>query len=519
MGLSDIVSNVTIEPAYFVYFLAITMASSGTGFLYPVKVCLEEFGGYPWYTDALAMVKTENYPDGIPFRRDVEQRIVCLNLEDNSYLDIVQQVRNSSQNPLIDEVQKRVSLISSTALFIQFLPAALSTIIMLNAADVIGRKKLFILPLVGYLIYNLSFLLNWYIAGSAWWMIFEAAHEFLGGRHVMTIAGVLYITDITQVENRTKRLNILGLIGLFGSGVGTFMAGFILDAKNQIGSPGLDPTIETEEFVYNGFLSLYLIASILTLGCILYIIFFVKESKEKGENKASMLQIFSTKGIRKSLTCVLKKRPDGSKGPILILCVSYFLMAVYYAGIFLGGSLWLYFQKLSWEYSEFTAFLGVNSGTILIGCLTLVPILIIKFKMADMTLAILATLCIIVSGIFMLFTPYDNHWLPYIGSIFHLLSGIVSTSIKSTMTKIVKPDEITHVLAFLGMTLPFSIFGPPMINLIYGASLSFKACEDVGSDSKDWCSGTFIIVGLGFLLINIILFSYVRRYCQRKQAS
>ena len=122
------------------------MASSGTGFLYLVKVCLEEFGGYPWYEDALAMVKTENYPNGIPFRRDVEQRIVCLNLEDNSYLDIVQQVRNSSENPLIDQVQKRVSLISSIALYIQFLPAALSTLIMLNAADLIGRKKLFILP-------------------------------------------------------------------------------------------------------------------------------------------------------------------------------------------------------------------------------------------------------------------------------------------------------------------------------------------------------------------------------------
>ena len=35
-----------------------------------------------------------------------------------------------------------------------------------------------------------------------WWMIFEAIHEFLGGRHVITVVAVLYITDITSVESR-----------------------------------------------------------------------------------------------------------------------------------------------------------------------------------------------------------------------------------------------------------------------------------------------------------------------------
>ena len=50
--------------------------------------------------------------------------------------------------------------------------------------------------------------------------------------------------------------------------------------------------------------------------------------------------------------------------------------------------------------------------------------------MADMTLAILETLSSIVNDIFMLVTPYDNHRMPFIVTIFQLLSGIVSTSIK-----------------------------------------------------------------------------------------
>ena len=51
---------------------------------------------------------------------------------------------------------------------IQVIPAALSTLIMVNAADLIGRKRLFIFPLFGYIVYNVSFLCNWFLNGSSW---------------------------------------------------------------------------------------------------------------------------------------------------------------------------------------------------------------------------------------------------------------------------------------------------------------------------------------------------------------
>ena len=51
---------------------------------------------------------------------------------------------------------------------IQVIPAALSTLIMVNAADLVGRKRLFIFPLFGYIVYNVSFLCNWFLKGSSW---------------------------------------------------------------------------------------------------------------------------------------------------------------------------------------------------------------------------------------------------------------------------------------------------------------------------------------------------------------
>ena len=40
-------------------------------------------------------------------------------------------------------------------------------------------------------------------------MLFEAIHEFLGGRHVITVVAVLYITDITSIESRSAGMVIM----------------------------------------------------------------------------------------------------------------------------------------------------------------------------------------------------------------------------------------------------------------------------------------------------------------------
>ena len=61
-------------------------------------------------------------------------------------------------------MQRRVSLIAAVELFIEFLPAALSTLVLVTAADRLGRKPLLTIPILGYLAYNLTFLVNWSVS-------------------------------------------------------------------------------------------------------------------------------------------------------------------------------------------------------------------------------------------------------------------------------------------------------------------------------------------------------------------
>ena len=62
--------------------------------------------------------------------------------------------------------------------YFQVIPAAISTLIMVNAADLIGRKRLFIFPLFGYIVYNVSFLCNWFLTGSSWWVLTKPLVDF-----------------------------------------------------------------------------------------------------------------------------------------------------------------------------------------------------------------------------------------------------------------------------------------------------------------------------------------------------
>merc|ERR1719186_2387016 len=101
---------------------------------------------------------------------------------------------------------------------------------MANAADYIGRKTLMLLPLIGFIFYNVSFMLNWSLtSASPMWMLIEALHEILGGRPVINVATTLYISDITDHSSRTLRLNYIGLIELFCSAVGALATSSILN--------------------------------------------------------------------------------------------------------------------------------------------------------------------------------------------------------------------------------------------------------------------------------------------------
>jgi len=492
----EVLAAVTIEPYLMLYFFSITLASTASAILYPVKVCLNDYKNYFEYYPYSLM--------GLPYNKSLHKE-VCFHLEDNQLIQGIEASMNQSisSNQLLDDVQSRAAFISAMALCLQIVPAALATLIMMNIADIVGRKILFMIPICGYFVYNASFMVNWALEDmSSWFLVLEFLHEFLGGRHVITALAILYISDITPLESRTFRLNIVALIELSFSAIGTGIAGFILEANNIMGDPG-------EGKDYNGFYSVYGIATCLQIISIMYMMFMVKETVV--ETKAmSLKQAFSLTQVKETFGVTFRQRKDGSRVAIVTVVLSYLLVAMNYGGTWLSNCMYFYLQKMGWDVSQYTLFVSLNGIMVLIGCLTIINFLIGYVKIDDLTLGMIGQFAVIFGYLILLSTPYGNHWVPFIAMLANLFSGGVGTACKSYLCKLVPVEELSSVLAIFGMTLPLAALGPPLYNMIYKASIDSELCKNVEQGSKDWCTTTFLMFGVCVVATTFIIFSVLK---------
>ena len=113
--------RVTVEPMVFFFFLALAMTGSAAQLMYIAKVCHHL-----------------NYTSE-----------VCANLE-------------KPENQLErTDVQDQVSKLQTISTVIGFLPASLSTLLLCNAADIIGRKSVMMVSIFGFTLHSLNFIINW----------------------------------------------------------------------------------------------------------------------------------------------------------------------------------------------------------------------------------------------------------------------------------------------------------------------------------------------------------------------
>ena len=192
--------RITVEPMVFIFFLALSMTGSAGQLMYIAKVC-----------------------NHLNYTKDI-----CANLE-------------KPENQLErTDVQDEVSKLQTISTVIGFLPASLSTLLLCNAADIIGRKPVMLISVLGYSLHSLNFLINWVFRnGSAYYLLFENIHALFGGETSITIGYVLYISDITSIHNRTFRLTVVGVLNLIGKGVGVYASGLFMNLIGFYGTFGI----------------------------------------------------------------------------------------------------------------------------------------------------------------------------------------------------------------------------------------------------------------------------------------
>ena len=474
--------RLSIEVVALFYYFLVTLGQVSSGLMYQVKICLFEIIETLGKNDTSFWIKIEMDKDN------------CFHLQEPKFKDA------------LDIVAKKQSDVTSVGLALQIIPNAIASLILVNAADLIGRKHILLIVFSGYIIHSISFIVNWYyVEVSYWWMLMECWHQLFGGRAVLTVALMLYVSDVTPDKWKSIRFNCLSLIELSSTAFAVIASGWILDPE-IMSNHGEDMDGDGFGDDFYGFYTVYGVALILNVLAIVWTIFVLKETNSSSE-KLTLKKVFNPTKMTESFKCMIKRRENGSTWIILSLMVMYYIVCVQYDGLYLSPSLFLYFEGLGWSYSQFTTLFGINGVMIMIGILTIIPFLILKLHWTDMTIGFWGCFFYAGSAFVFIISPYGNEYIPYIAVVCNMFSGACLPMVKSSLTKIIPKEELPSLFAVVGMLQALSAIGAPISNIIYSASINWCNTEE---EEKDWCSTTFIWTGFIALFVNCVLFIFTR---------
>ncbi len=196
--------------------------------------------------------------------------------------------------------------------------ACIYTMLAMSWSDKAGkrRKPLILIPLIGMLMETGSAALQSYFWSlSVYWTVFTNASAMLifGGRVCFSQTVYLYITDITDQNNRSFRYGLLLTIRFLVLPLGYFVTGYMLR--------GL------------GFFNSFLACFVLTLMATFFSVVLIRDISEPVQQKLSFLSMINPNHALETLKFVIKKRPHNSRMIIAMMLAAYVLFSIANEGL------------------------------------------------------------------------------------------------------------------------------------------------------------------------------------------
>jgi len=222
-----------------------------------------------------------------------------------------------------DEVETKVSELNMITSMLSALPCILVALFIGPWSDRNGRKPVMLIPMVGYILSTLYWLLNiYYFHWPAKYLLVNGVFSIFGGFVSFLIGMYSYLADITSVRSRTTRIGLLDIFLYAGVPAGTFLSAYLFKAAGYFGIYGV--TLAIQIFVF------------------FYISFFIKDTRgphsdfsypfsELDVTDRSLLRrylsIFNIQQLLDVFRVTFKKRSNSLRTVILVL-VSLMLMNV-----------------------------------------------------------------------------------------------------------------------------------------------------------------------------------------------
>ncbi|XKL66478.1 hypothetical protein PGB90_009898 [Kerria lacca] len=337
---------------------------------------------------------------------------------------------------LCDDESKGITfLVSVNSIYLLALSVITNILIIFVAAwsDKAGKKykQVLVYTITGHILTNIIFCLHSYF----WhWPPMAAVLTtvimgilFLGYMSVITFS-LMYVCNVSNVEDRTMKLTIMGCIEEFCRCISKGMTGFLLHNL--------------------GFFRSYLIILVIGVLSWIHCYFFLEDiSKETNEN-VRLAEIISPKRITESFQILFKKRRTGEKVTIYLLVIIYII--VWFTNLGEESVIYIFLRyKFQWNEQIFATFIIYKLIGLIIGTFISSIILSKLLKIHDGLIGILAAFCDTVAVAIYFFAT--EMWHIYLIPIFDIFHGAALAICVSFLTKFFNELEFGKLFSALNV--------------------------------------------------------------------
>ena len=356
-------------------------------------------------------------------------------------------------------------------MFVKGIPPIIFALFIGPWSDKFGRKFLIVFPLIGYVLYDVWFLINviFFDYFTADWLMLEFMQYWAGGYMCFFLGLYSYASDVSDESTRTVRIAVVDFVFFSGLSIGNSLYdNSTLDGV--LNSYFLGSGVSGKVKNAYGYETIYATAAVFHILAMLYGFFFIKDSHQIRKRKEMMssnssaaeltkenspeppapklnfLAIFNFRNIIESFKVAFRRREGGVRHIVIIL-ITLFGMYNFSNGI---SNININYakKKFSWnttdEFTETWSYVqSFSTGANLFAIGFIMPIMTQVLKLRDLSItAICVTSSLLGVTTILLAHKWEYLFLAY---ALRMFSDVVTVGIRSALTKIVGSNDVGKV--------------------------------------------------------------------------
>lgn len=406
-----------------------------------------------------------------------------LNLSDEHCRNLTHDKPNEAK------AQELASTLNMYKALLEAVPTVVLALFLGAWSDKYGRKMLLLLPNIGTCL-QLVLLVVYAVYETEleplYLLVTVVPLALCGGMMPVMVGSAAYISDTSTPESRVLRLAVMQSFFLVGAPLGSVTGGAIL--------------------THFGYVTVYVVAAVMSLLCIIYVIFVLKETVKKPDGPSQPIKdFFDLTRVRQGLDTCFRKRENNHRLHLLLLMLA---MSMNFFPVMGEMSVAYLYTRKKFEWTEIMYSYYASSSLLasMVGLLIALPIMKVALHLSDVAIASIGAACRICSETMIAFAPQG--WFLFAVCPFMVFAGMYSPILRGMLSQIVSREEQGKLYSVVGACeAAMPVLGIVLYTKVYNAT------------STSFPGAVFLMSAIVFIIPTIIFIWLQRDMTKRTNAA